>query len=253
MFTPRTTPLEYGEQPWRWDVPSVFQCTWWVYFRCLNALGSFPVWWDRNTQTGSYPNAKQWLENFRDPWEVKGFDYTPKAGDVAVFDGEYGHVQFMETDTMYSEYSSGDPDSFRNGKFVKKDNLLGFLHYPYNPVETVERNPSVNQIQTTDDTLRIRTKPSLEGEVVGHVQIGYYNVLSQKDNEGYTWYEIAKDRWCANITTVYLPSDEDDIIKQIEKYFNDMKAQVNTLKNENTDMKKSFKEVYDISKKWVEK
>lgn len=251
MFTPRTKPLEYGEQPWTWDVPSVYQCTWYCFGRALS-LFSAPCWWDRATQTGSYTNAKLWLENYRDPWVVKGTDYTPKAGDIAVFDGEYGHVQFMETDTMYSEYSNGDPNSFRNGKFEKKPNLLGFLHYPYSSVETVDRNPNVNQIQTTDDTLRIRTEPSLSGEVVGHVQIGFYNVLSQKENDGYIWYEIAKDRWCANVTVTYLPSDEDDIIKQIERYFNEMKQQVNVLKDENTELKKSFKEVYTISKKWAE-
>lgn len=251
MFTPRTKPVEYGEKPWTWDVPSVYQCTWYCFGRALS-LFSAPTWWDRATQTGSYTNAKLWLENYRDPWVVKGTDYTPKAGDIAVFDGEYGHVQFMETDTMYSEYSNGDPNSFRNGKFEKKPNLLGFLHYPYSSVETVDRNPNVNQIQTTDDTLRIRTEPSLNGEVVGHVQIGFYNVLSQKENDGYIWYEIAKDRWCANVTVTYLPSDEDDIIKQIERYFNEMKQQVNVLKDENTELKKSFKEVYTISKKWAE-
>ena len=251
MFTPRTKPVEYGEKPWTWDVPSVYQCTWYCFGRALS-LFSAPTWWDRATQTGSYTNAKLWLENYRDPWVVKGVDYTPKAGDIAVFDGEYGHVQFMETDTMYSEYSNGDPNSFRNGKFEKKPNLLGFLHYPYSSVETVDRNPNVNQIQTTDDTLRIRTEPSLSGEIVGHVQIGFYNVLSQKENDGYIWYEIAKDRWCANVTVTYLPSDEDDIIKQIERYFNEMKQQVNVLKDENTELKKSFKEVYTISKKWAE-
>lgn len=251
MFTPRTKPVEYGEKPWTWDVPSVYQCTWYCFGRALS-LFSAPTWWDRATQTGSYTNAKLWLENYRDPWVVKGVDYTPKAGDIAVFDGEYGHVQFMETDTMYSEYSNGDPNSFRNGKFEKKPNLLGFLHYPYSSVETVERNPNVNQIQTTDDTLRIRTEPSLSGEIVGHVQIGFYNVLSQKENDGYIWYEIGKDRWCANVTVTYLPSDEDDIIKQIERYFNEMKQQVNVLKDENTELKKSFKEVYTISKKWAE-
>ena len=252
MFTPRTTPLTYGEEPWKWDVESVYQCTWYCFWRFYSVFKAYPTYWDRETQTGSYTNAKDWLKNFRDPVEVKGIDYTPVAGDIAVFDGNYGHVQFMETDTMYSEYSNGDPNSFRNGKFEKKSNLLGFLHYPYTTIEPVKRNPSVNQIQTTDNSLRIRTLPSLSGEIVGHVQIGFYNVLSQKENDGYIWYEIAKDRWCASVTVNYLPSDKDDIIEQIERYFNDMKQQVNSLKDQNSDMKKSFKEVYEISKEWAE-
>lgn len=252
MFTPRTTPLTYGEEPWKWDVESVYQCTWYCFWRFYSVFKAYPTYWDRETQTGSYTNAKDWLKNYRDPVEVKGIDYTPVAGDIAVFDGNYGHVQFMETDTMYSEYSNGDPNSFRNGKFEKKSNLLGFLHYPYTTIEPVKRNPSVNQIQTTDNSLRIRTLPSLSGEIVGHVQIGFYNVLSQKENDGYIWYEIAKDRWCASVTVNYLPSDKDDIIEQIERYFNDMKQQVNGLKEQNSKMKKSFKEVYEISKEWAE-
>ncbi len=252
MFTPRTTPLTYGEEPWKWDVESVYQCTWYCFWRFYSVFKAYPTYWDRETQTGSYTNAKDWLKNFRDPVEVKGIDYTPVAGDIAVFDGQYGHVQFLETDTMYSEYSNGDPNSFRNGKFEKKSNLLGFLHYPYTTIEPVKRNPSVNQIQTTDNSLRIRTLPSLSGEIVGHVQIGFYNVLSQKENDGYIWYEIAKDRWCASVTVNYLPSDKDDIIQQIERYFNDMKQQVNSLKDQNSEMKKSFKDVYEISKEWAE-
>ncbi len=249
MFTPRTTPVKEGEEPYAWGVPSVYQCTWFSYFRSFSALGSYPCFWDRETKTGSYTNAKDWLENYRDPWVVKDKDYTPVAGDIAVFDGEYGHVQFMETDVMYSEYSNGDPNSFRNGKFEKKDNLLGFLHYPCEVVPTVERNTSVNQIQTTDTSLRIREKPSLEAEIIGHVQFGYYNVLDTKENDGYTWYKIAKDRWCANITTNYLPA-EDDIIQRLEEYLNNIKSQVTYLKNENTDLKEDMKSIKKITERW---
>ena len=247
MFKPRTEPVPYGLQPYRWDVDSVFQCVWYVFYRCLE-VGFSPVeYWDRATKTGSYTNAKDWLENYRDPWEVKGLDYTPVAGDVAVFDGEYGHVQFFETDTMVSEYSNGDPDSFRTKKFERKDNLLGFIHYPFESVLPVERNVNVNQIETTDEQLRIRVAPSLEAEIVGHVQLGYYNVLDQAENDGYTWYNIAKDRWCANITTNYLPSDSSDIIKELERYFDAMKSTIKTLTDERDQYKDIVKEVHKIT------
>ncbi len=246
MFKVRTSPVEQGEQPFSWGVPSEYQCTWFCYGESIR-FASPCCWWDRATKTGSYTNAKDWLENYRDPWVVKGVDYTPVQGDVAVFDGEYGHVQFLETDTMFAEYSNGDPNSFRVGKFTKNDNLLGFLHYPYERVETVDRDVNVNQIETTDELLRIRKAPSLEAEIVGHVQIGYYNVLNQKDADGYTWYEISKDRWCANITTKYLPGDQDDIIKEIERYFDNMKTQVKNLKNDNENLKGKLKEIHKIS------
>ena len=251
MWTPRTTPVKEGEQPFAWNVPSVYQCTWFGYYESEFHGLPAPCFWDRETKTGSYTNAKEWLANYRDPWEVKTPDYDPVAGDIAVFDGEYGHIQFMETDVMYAEYRNGDPNSFRNGKFEKTDNLLGFLHYPYSVVEPVARNTSVTQIQTLDTSLRIRTKPSLSGEIVGYVQLGYYDVLDEKEADGYKWYKLDTNRWCANVDTVYLPSDDTDIIRELEKYFNSMKDKVGVLTNENTDLKDDMSNIDKIAKKWA--
>lgn len=227
MFTPRTTPVKEGEKPFAWDVPSVYQCTWFAYYESLFHNLSAPCWFDGSGSEGygSYTNAKEWLKHYRDPWEVKGVGYTPVQGDIAVFDGQYGHVQFMETDTMYAEYRSGNKDSFANGIFTKSSNLLGFLHYPLSTVDPVERNTNVNQIQVTDDTLRIRTKPSLNAEIVGHAQLGYYNVLSEKNADGFTWYQLAKDRWCANVSVIYLPA-QDDVLKELERIFTTMRTTI---------------------------
>lgn len=253
MFKIRTTPVIQGTQPYKWNTDSTYQCTWYSFYRALEVGYSPPCWYDRDTEFGSYTNAKDWLANYRDPWEVKGLDYTAQAGDIVVYDGTYGHVQFMETNTMYSEYANGNPESFKNGKLNEyyNKNILGYLHFPLEAVEPVERNTSVNQIQTTDAELRIRTKPSLNGEVVGYVQLGFYNVLDQKNADGYIWYKLAKDRWCANVSTIYLPSDETDIIKEIEQYFNSMKDKVNTLSNENTDLKDDMRKIDEISKRWL--
>ena len=128
---------------------------------------------------------------------------------------------------------------------------MGVLHYPYSPVSTVERNENVPQIETTDEQLRIRVAPSLDSEIVCHVQLGYYNELSQTDADGYTWYEIAKDRWCANITTNYLPSEENDFIKQLEKFLNDTKAKINALEDENKQMRADYTEVRNIAQRWA--
>ena len=253
MFKIRTTPVEQGTQPYKWNTDSTYQCTWYAFYRALEVGFSPPCWYDRDTEFGSYTNAKDWLANYRDPWEVKGLDYVAQAGDIVVYDGTYGHVQFMETNTMYSEYANGNPESFKNGKLNEyyNKNILGYLHFPLGAVEPVERNTSVNQVQTTDAELRIRTKPSLNGEVVGYVQLGFYNVLDQKNADGYIWYKLAKDRWCANVSTIYLPSDETDIIKEIEQYFNSMKDKVNTLSNENTDLKDDMRKIDEISKRWL--
>lgn len=253
MFKIRTKPVEVGTVPYAWGVASVYQCTWYAYYRALEVGFSAPTWWDRLTQQGSYPNAKDWIENFRDPWEVKPADYKPVAGDILVYtDSAYGHVIFCETDVMTSEYRSGNPDSFRNAKIGDyKGELLGVLHYPYESVLPVERNENVNQIQTTDESLRIRTEPSLSGEIVGHVQLGYYNVLDQAENDGYTWYKIAKDRWCANITVNYLPKSDDDFIEQIKKWADAMIADVKAKQEKIEEAEKDFKAINEITKKWL--
>ena len=249
MFKVRTEPVKVGTEPYRWNIESQYQCTWYGYYRAIECGFTPPTYWDRATKTGSYPNAKDWLENYRDPWiPITDPNYKPVAGDILVYDGEHGHVIFMETDTMTSEYRKGDPNSFRNAKLGDyQGHLLGVLHYPYQPINPVERNENVTQIETTDSTLRIRTKPSLDGEIVGHVQLGYYNVLDEKENDGYTWYEIEKDRWVANITTNYLPSTGGDIIRKIEDYFNSMKCEINSLTEERNKYKEIVKEVHKLT------
>ena len=132
MFKTRTTPVEVGTQPYNWEVDSKYQCTWYCFYRSLEVGMSPPCYWDRADKLGSYTNAKDWLANFREPWEVKSPDYLPVPGDIVVYDGNYGHVQFMETDTMYSEYANGNINSFRNGKLKEyyNKNILGYLHFP---------------------------------------------------------------------------------------------------------------------------
>lgn len=256
----RTTPVEEGTRPYRWGIDSVYQCTWYSYFRAAECNLPFPCWYDGSGKSGygSYTDAKDWLNCWRFPWETKDRLYVPVAHDIAVFDGECGHVVFIEEvngDTaICTEYRNGNKDSFRLFKWKYGTDytgaLLGYLHCPYQAVEPVERNESVDQIETTDDSLRIRTKPSLNGDIVGYVGIGYYNVLSQQEADGYTWYEIAKNRWCANITTVFLPEDGGDIIRQIEEYFDSLKRQASAMKKENDNLRADMKAIGKISAKW---
>lgn len=253
MFTPRTTPLIYGEEPWKWDVDSVYQCTWYSFWRFYQVHGIYPAYQNRATKSGSYNNANTWLENYRDPVKPMGKDYIPVAGDIVVYDwSDLGHVAFLETDTMTSSYGNGNPDSFKFQDYRKfNGEILGFLHSDYYPILPVERNTNVTQIQTTDEQLRIRTTPSLAAEIVGHVQLGYYNVLSQTEADGYAWYEIAKDRWCANITTNYLPAEQNDFVRQLEKFLNDTKAKINALESENKNMREDYMNIKNIAERWL--
>lgn len=253
MFAPRTTPLIYGEEPWKWDVDSVWQCTWYSFWRFFQVHGIYPTYQNRATKSGSYNNANTWLENYRDPVKPMGKDYIPVAGDIVVYDwSTLGHVAFMETDTMTSSYGNGNPQSFKFQDYRKfNGEILGYLHSDYYPILPVERNENVNQIETTDEQLRIRSASSLNAEIVGHVQLGYYNVLSQEDADGYTWYEISKDRWCANITTNYLPGESTDFVKQIEDWARNMVSQVKLKDEKIAELSADMEKIDAITGKWV--
>jgi len=248
--------------PYNFDIPvspngSKFQCTWYCFYRALEEGYSAPCYNDRSKKSGSYTTAKLWPENFREPWEVKGPDYVPVHGDIAVFDGNYGHVVFIEdingNKALISEYNriakeTFSTDEWEYGKTLKGCGVLkGYLHYPYRSVDPVERDETVNQIQTTDSSLRIRNNPSLQADIIGHVQLGYYNVLSQTETDGYTWYEIEKGKYCANITTDYLPAKGTDIIEEIERYFRMMQDNVKQLTDERDKYRNIVSEVHKLT------
>lgn len=254
MFKVRKCAPVYPEPPYNWDAESKFQCTWYTYYRALEVGFTPPCYWDRATHTGSYTNAKEWLNNFREPWEVKGPEYKPVPGDIAVFDGTYGHVVFIEkADGLISEYNRITKEGFDNDIWEFGSSLsgcgplLGYLHFPNKVVNPVDRNERVNQIETTDTALRVRLQPNLSGEIYCHVQLGYYNVLSQSNADGYTWYEIERGKYCANDSTIYLPAEDEDILKEIEAYLKAMKEKVNVLTEENNEYKEKLNEIHSIS------
>lgn len=261
MFEVRTTAPQEGNPYYYWGVPSEGQCTWGVYGR-VKECGFIPCcWYDRATQTGSYTNAKDWLENYRDPWVVKDASYKPVAGDVVVFSGSLGHVAFIERVNgdiaLVSDWNRVAPLTYcssewnLNEPFKGVGELLGFLHYPYEPISPVERDENKDQIETTDESLRIRTAPSINAEIVGHVQLGFYNVLDTKKADNYTWYEIAENRWCADITTKFYPKTQEDFVEQLEKFLNDTRAKITALEQQNTEIKADMNTIKNIAERWA--
>ena len=237
----RVTSPVYPEKPYAWGVASEGQCTWYAYWRVQEMGYTPPCYWDRETKTGSYTNAKYWLDNYREPWVVKDIDYTPVAGDIAVFTGTYGHVIVIEDingTALISEYNRLQKLGFDNDFWTPGSQLsqcgalIGYLHYENKSVEPVERNIYVDQIQTTDTSLRVRLEPSLDGEYFCNVKLGYYNVLSQTEADGYIWYEIEKGKYCANITTIFLPKEDNEI---------------EILRKENEELKLKLSEINKLS------
>ena len=70
------------------------------------------------------------------------------------------------------------------------------------PVPPVERDTFRDQIHVGLAFLNCRTKPTTKSDRLGFLSEGYYNVYEDAESEGYTWYRIGTDRWCAGVDKV---------------------------------------------------
>ena len=158
---------------------------------------------------GGFGNAKDWWNQSPLP---KG--YKLKNGCIAVFDGNYGHVAFVErviddTHALISE-SQYDPDKNRRDyKYWQKrivelvpgkatlagvGKLFGFLYLDVNDIRT-SRN-SQEQVEVIDTFVNIRVKP--EGDVFREgcfAPMGIYDVIQSKKVNGYMWYKLDDSCW----------------------------------------------------------
>lgn len=102
IWTPRTTVPTAGTAPYDWNAGSIYECTWYAYWRVQEGsrLAEPPCWFEGSGSSGygAYTNAKHWLKHWRTPWEVKDLNYNPAPGDIIVFTGRYGHVAVVEKD-----------------------------------------------------------------------------------------------------------------------------------------------------------
>lgn len=252
-FVIRTVALVTGESPWLWETRYAKQCTWYVYYRALQVFGFFPCYNDRKKKVDGYTHGKLWMENFKEPWYPHYFDKEPDIeflpGDIIVFDGNCGHVVFVEKvedhdHVFISQYNLKSPLEFSNDIWARGGILKG---YPHNTgpaigllrceskiVKPVSRNEYVDQIYASDPTLRVRLEPSLNGKYFCSITPGYYNVLStakaSKNDKALVeglecWYEIEEGKYCANITTEFYEA-KDESIKGLEKIIKEQNKKI---------------------------
>lgn len=176
-------------------------------------------------------DAENWFPNASSPvWGAYKTGQTPKVGAIACYakgkqgvhsDGA-GHVFVLEEDLgngkwrwSESNYSGthangkywrlveGYPNRYLTGSTWR---FQGYI-YPHtnfvaSPVEPVERDSKRNQIEVKISNLNCRDGASINAKRLGYVSVGFYNVLATKEADGYTWYNIAQDRWCAKVDGV---------------------------------------------------
>ena len=103
-----------------------------------------------------------------------------------------------------------------------------------NITPNVDRNESKNQVEVLVTQLRVRTEPSLSGSILGFANVGFYNVLEQKENDGYVWFKIADNQWIATNeewTKYYPANDYKKLYEEALEKIKLLEIEISTLKD----------------------
>ena len=194
-----------------------------------------------------YPVAKDWKKDTLLP---KGDKL--KDGCVAVFDGNYGHVCFVErkideTHAIITESQYDSNKDLRNYKYWQKrtvelkvgkatlsgvGELLGFIYPSIKDIRTERKNKP--QIEITEEFVNVRTSANGSIKVDGcYCPMGIYDVLNQKEVDGWIWYKIDSKSWVREGDWLkYYPAED-------------------SLKTENEQLKADMKRIEEIVKRWI--
>lgn len=169
-------------------------------------------------------------------WEGKG----SLAGHVAIVE------EVIDLNTIRTSESAYSGSAFYvstrtndNGRWGMNSNysVNGFILNPAvkaDIVEPVSRDTNRNQVEVKATKLRVRTKPSLGGGILGYCSLGLFNVISKSVADNYTWFEIDKDKWIAQVDDVLYyesKSDQEDRLIKLEKENKELREKLEKIKS----------------------
>lgn len=169
--------------------------------------------------------------------------YTGEHG-VSVYDGKYDtRDQFYSLEQLSDFMVSNYPYRFyHEASLYEESQRVGSLpqYVLVAPVgvEPVAEDKTRNQIHViSDGTQNIRDN---DNNIVGIAKEGFYNVYKIKEANGYTWYEVADNRYIAGIAgrVVFIPAESD---------IEELKKEIERLKAENEKYLKKLKLIHDES------
>lgn len=146
-----------------------------------------------------YGEKRKQLDEYFDEVDTRAME----QGDVCIWDeGAAGHIAIYDHyDGTNCWYFSQNP----NPSQIMIVNMQGHHAFrrkketpPLPPVtDNVERDEYKDQIEVKVDKLRVRTQPTLSGDILGYAKEGFYNFYEKVENDDYTWYRIAENQWVA--------------------------------------------------------
>lgn len=140
-----------------------------------------------------------------------------KRNDFIIHKGTDGgvgaHIDFVIakskqsgwTMSSYKEYILPDSIKPEDGMYLDEEftnmenpNGINFTKLP--KIDPVEIDNTVNQVQVIcgKNTLYLRNKAGLNGEIIGFAEPGVYNIIDIKEQDDYKWYNISNNVWFAN-------------------------------------------------------
>ena len=183
-----------------WD--GAYGCQCWdlaqVYFTECLGLPSWVLSGCGLVSNMLYPPKRNDLDTYF--YEVPITEMCP--GDVCIWD--WGHIALLDNwDGTRCWYFSQNPGA-AHLEAIDGNGMHAFRLKPQEPPKptpqitpNVEKDIYKDQIEVIAEKLRVRTIPSLEGEIIGLATPGYYDYFEIVDAEGYNWYRIADNQWVA--------------------------------------------------------
>lgn len=135
------------------------------------------------------------------------------------------------------------------------------------PTVPVEFDSARNQIKVLAMNLRVRTEPSLNGQILGSVNEGdIFNTYEFTGDSLYTWYRIADDQWVADkkgLWCEFMPNEYEEEINKLKEENQKLISMYNSLKedydrmvksrNANKEKKEEYKTLLKKVKKYTDK
>lgn len=134
--------------------------------------------------------------------------YVGNTGEVT---GIHLHFGWFNSNEQDLDWYSKTWEDFEKYEYIPELSIIG------NPIK---RDENVDQIEIKITNLRVRKSPN--GEILGYIKPGFYNILDSKVENNYTWYLIGDNMWVAyslEFANLYLKKEviEDIVVEEPEE------------------------------------
>lgn len=168
-------------------------------------------------------------------------------GDVTCSMSDYSGKKFYtKTFKAANGYYLGTKYTFQGFIYQREEQNMPTISHK-------QKDKSVNQLQIIRSNVRVRLDVGLNGTVIGHATVGYYNVYESVEKDNYTWHRCFDESvdgfnaWMAEGQTwsVYIPKTEEQKAEEkpsvdtekLEKELANLKAENIVIKTENDNLK----------------